>query len=93
MEKALKNRLILLAKDYIGERSSVLVTGDSNVFYTENFNKCQNYCIPRGLEFIEVTKADIEGLETPKTEPKAKTEEPITDKPKRARRKRTNKED
>jgi len=93
MEKTLKNRLILLAKDYIGERASVLVTEDSNVFYTENFTKCQNYCNTRKLDFIEVTKADIEALEVPKEEPKAETEDPLTDKPKRTRRKRTNKED
>ena len=94
MEKTLKDRLSLLAGEYIGERASVLVTEDSNVFYTENLNKCRNYCNTRGLEFIEVTKADIESVSEVKEEPvKVSEDTETTTKPTRKRRKRTNKED
>ena len=76
-----------MAGNYIGDRSAVLVTADSNVFYIENFNKCQNYCIPRGIEFVEITKADIEKAKGKEEKPKAT--EPTTEaQPKRTRRKR-----
>jgi hypothetical protein len=88
MDKTLKNRLSLLAGNYIRERSSVLVTEDSNVFYKENENKCVNYCQPRGIKYYEITKEDV--LEA--RGGKEKESEPTT-KPKRTRRKRTNKED
>jgi hypothetical protein len=91
MEKTVKIRLSLLAGKYIGDRASVLVTEDSNVFYTENFNKCQNYCIPRGIEFVEITKAEIKEAEGVTEKPQAK-EETTEAQPKKVRRKRTNKQ-
>ncbi len=95
MDKTLKTRLSLLAGNYIRERASVLVTEDSNVFYKENENKCRNYCVTRGIEYIEITKADIEAAQGGKEEKEEKTtsEESTTEtKPERKRRKRTNKE-
>ena len=93
MDKTLKNRLSLLAGNYIRERSSVLVTEDSNVFYKENETKCVNYCVTRGLKYFEITQEDV--LEAQKgTETKEETSKESTTetKPKRTRRKRTNKE-
>lgn len=94
MDKTLKNRLSLLAGNYIRERSSVLVTEDSNVFYKENETKCVNYCVTRRLKYYEITKEDVLEAQGGKEEKpvKAKESEPTT-KPKRTRRKRTNKED
>jgi hypothetical protein len=87
METTLKNRLSLLAGNYIGERSAVLVTADANVFYIENLNKCRNYCSTRNLEFIEITKADVDKAKGLEEKPKAT--EPTTEaQPKRTRRKR-----
>jgi hypothetical protein len=92
MDKTLKNRLSLLAGNYIGERSAVLVTADSNVFYIENENKCRNYCVSRKLEYYTITKADVAATQLKDEKPKEVLESDSTIEPKRKRRKRTQKD-
>ena len=92
MEKTFKNRLSLLAGKYIGDRAGVLVTSDSNVFYCENENKCRNYCVSRGLEYFKITKEDVAEALGKEDKPVEVKESDTETKPKRTRRKRTQKD-